>query len=345
MAGTYTETGINLNKNAVELWMEIGVIIDPASGVALTISGDYCKVKGEHLITPDSAVGLLVSGTGCVVSDGSIVGGTSCVSVTGIGCAVNNYSAGAPSVNGFSLSGAQTRLTNCATVGTTTSYGYHVSGGADNGAIKYCTSAGHQTSSFYIDTGSAAWTVLNCSSGAGDGRFKDVDEANVWTNFSFANIVEAELDITQGSADTYEYNLFTVTGTVKITSLYAVVEDALTGSNTNVYMDIFSANGSEVLSKNTTLTLGAAVKGSFLAKLDKADKVLSFFDATGTPGMVDEIDAKSEGFRLIEDRTGGAHVATYVRFIHTTDGASTGEMDVYITFEPESDDGWLAVTP
>jgi len=44
MAGTYTETGLDLNKNSIEVWFEIGSIIDPASGVCLTISGNYCWV-------------------------------------------------------------------------------------------------------------------------------------------------------------------------------------------------------------------------------------------------------------------------------------------------------------
>jgi len=69
---------------------------------------------------------------------------------------------------------------------------------------------------------------------------------------------------------------------------------------------------------------------------------LDFVNPDGTPGLLDEIDLKKEGFRLVEDRTGGAHVATYLRFIHTTSGASTGEIDWYVDWEPVSHDGFLA---
>jgi len=39
-SGTYTETGMDVNVDAAEVWFEIGVIIDPAAGTALTLSGD-----------------------------------------------------------------------------------------------------------------------------------------------------------------------------------------------------------------------------------------------------------------------------------------------------------------
>jgi hypothetical protein len=54
-AGTYTETGLDLNKNACELWFEIGAILDPATGTALTISAHYCRVTcpgGALRVTP-----------------------------------------------------------------------------------------------------------------------------------------------------------------------------------------------------------------------------------------------------------------------------------------------------
>ena len=65
MAGTYTETGLDIANDAVKLWCEIGTIIDPASGTALTLSGDYCKLLGQAKIMPAAgSVGLLLSGTG-----------------------------------------------------------------------------------------------------------------------------------------------------------------------------------------------------------------------------------------------------------------------------------------
>ena len=43
-AGTYTEEGLDLSLDALELWCEIGVLIDPAAGTALTVSGNSCRI-------------------------------------------------------------------------------------------------------------------------------------------------------------------------------------------------------------------------------------------------------------------------------------------------------------
>ena len=54
-ATTYTETGLDLNVDGVEMWFEIGAQITPASGTALTISRNSCRVTcdgGALKITP-----------------------------------------------------------------------------------------------------------------------------------------------------------------------------------------------------------------------------------------------------------------------------------------------------
>ena len=65
-AATYTEVGLDLNVDAVELWVEIGTIIAPASGTGLLISANYCKIKcpgGSLRINSTGAVGLQITGT------------------------------------------------------------------------------------------------------------------------------------------------------------------------------------------------------------------------------------------------------------------------------------------
>ncbi len=54
-AGTYTEIDLDLNKDNVEMWFEIGAIIEPASNTAFTISGNYFRFtcpNGAVKITP-----------------------------------------------------------------------------------------------------------------------------------------------------------------------------------------------------------------------------------------------------------------------------------------------------
>ena len=343
MAGTYTETGLDLNKNNVELWPEIGTVIDPASGDALTISANYCKIDGHMVITPVAgSSGLKVSGTFGYFKGVTASAGDTNFEVLGQGNVFIECIGSVPSATSFDIQANSNSFISCRTAGIgTATTGYKVNNNADYVVFDRCTSIGHGTSSFHLLTGSVSCMIKDCTSGVGDGRWNDVDHLSEWSNFQFAGDVSKEIDITQGGANTYQYNLFKVTGTVKINSIIGIVETVLVGSNTDCYLDVYSTNGQTDLSKDTTLTLGTALVGATVARLDKADKVLTFADADA-PGLLDEIDTKKEGFRLVEDRTGAAHVATYIRFIHTTDGASSGEIDWYVDWEPVSDDGFLA---
>jgi len=345
-AGTYTETGLDVNKNAVELWMEIGVILDSASGTGLTVSGDYCRMSGGISITPTAGeVGLLISGSYCRIGDvggPTIIGGATGIQITGTGTVIRLGACGQQTTTGYDIQGAQTRLYECSTAGAGATIGYHINSGVDTGILKDCTSSGHTTSGFTIDTGSSGWSIVGCSSGAGDGSFSDADHVNVWSNYTFSDKISKEINIAQAGAGTWEYNIFKVTGTVLIHSIYGIVETALTGSNTVCYLDIYSANGEEVITKATGVTLGTAVVGSFVGRIDDDGTALAFHDATGSAGMIDAVAANNQSFRLIEDRTGGTHVDTYIRFIHTTAAASTGLIDWYVKWSPISDDGFLA---
>ena len=346
-SGVYTETGLDLGsggtKDYVELWCEIGTLIDPATGTALTVSGVFCTVKGNLKITPnDASIGLLITGNECVINNVTILEGSHNYSITGVGITLNNCAAGFPAAGtaGFNITGSQARLIDCNTVGDTTTYGFKISGGADTGVLSNCASAAHQTSGFFIDTLSQDWTLLNCSSGAGDGKWVDEDNANVWSNFSFDNKLFKSLNIAQAGVGTWEYNLFKVTGIVRINSIDAHVKTTLTGSNTVCYLDFYSVNGSEVITKATGTIVGAALAGSFLGRVDDDGVILAFHDAAG-PGMIDSVDTSNQSFRLMEDRTGGAHVASYIRFIHTTAGASSGIIHWHIDWEPISPHGMV----
>lgn len=350
-AGTYTEVGLNLDTDAVTLLLGSGVIISPASGDCLTVSGNYCDVLGHAEMLPIADVnGVLVSGDGCKVSgtvdEGALVVlGTlslTCICVTGDKSELERINATGVKVGGkvFDLQGSNTAIRACGGYGAgEATYGFYVEGSV--GLMEDCFSLANGTSGFYFATGVAFWTIKDSMSGAGDGRWVDSDEAQMWDGFSFDDRLETELDLAQAGAGTYQYNLFKVTGTIKIKSIMGIVEVALTGSNTSVHLDVYSTNGNSVLSKATTLAIGAAIKGSLIAKLDLKDKILAFSEPSG-PQAVEGIDIAAEGFRVLEDRTGGAHVDTYIRFIHSTAGVSSGEVHWYVEWEPISEDGFLA---
>ena len=342
MAGTYTEVGLDLDENNTELWFEIGAIIDPATGTGLIISGNYCKITGHVVITPSASnTGLLVSGSfgnyeGVTASAGDIN-----FEITGQGGTFTRCVGSVATDTSFDIKANSNTFRDCSTAGIgTATTGYDINNSADYCMIIASTSVGHGTAGFNIATGSSGCVIKDCCSGSGDGRWNDTDHVNVWNGFSFDNEINYVVDIAQGGAGTYEYNMFKVTGTVRIESIIGFVETALTGSNTACYLQVYSANGDEVITKATGVTIGDAVVGSFIGRVDDDGEALAFHDAVGA-GMIDAVESENQAFRIIEDRTGATHVNTYIRFIHTTDGASTGEIDWYVNWHPESDDGFL----
>lgn len=183
-AGTYTETGLDITNDAIKLWFEDGVTIDPASGTALTISGDDCVLRGLHTLTPAvSQIGLLITGDNCFVERGKTLGGGYGIKVTGSGAIIEHYASGLQTVIAYDIQGIQARMRECNTVGNGSTIGYKISNGVDTGVLKNCTSSGHATAGYYIDTGSENWTIVNCSSGGGDGDRVDLGINNMWANF------------------------------------------------------------------------------------------------------------------------------------------------------------------
>ena len=345
-AGTYTEVGLDLGsadtKHYLELWCERGTLIDPASGTALTVSGNSCAVRGFLKVTPDSAaVGVIVSGDECKLDNVKVVDGVDCYQITGTGTILNNCLAGFPAAgfSGFNITGAQTGLYSCSTVGDSASYGYRINNSVDTGILSDCTSTGHTVSGYYIAAGSTDWTIVECASGGGDGVRVDVDETNTWSNFHYISRLHKSITLT-ADGTTVSYNLFKVTGTVKINIIHAEVLSNLSGENTDCYLDVYSTNGAEACSKVTDCTIGTLIAGSVIMRLDKKDKVLVFQSAAG-PGIIDSVDVKEEGFRIVEDRTGAAHVATYLRFTHTSASASGGILHFDVFYESVTDDGFL----
>ena len=332
-AGTYTETGLDIALDGIELWFEIGAILDPASLTALTISGSNCKVDGILKITPDSAaVGMIVSGNECNLNNIKIVDGADCFQITGTGTILNNCLGGFPAAgkSSFNVTGAQTGLYDCGSVGDTTSCGYKVTG-SNTGILSHCTSVGNQTSGYYLDTGTLNWTVLNCSSGGGDGQRRDIDDTNVWSNFTYPETKYKEITL-DGSTD---YNLFEITGAIEITEIYGHVTTELVGVNTDVYWQLYSTTSDDNITKITDADMGAAVVGSIIMKTEDPGKKATFFDGAGV--SVDKgTDPKKKAVTI------NAHndETTYIRWVVTA-GDTGGVIHFHVVWRPLTDDGFL----
>jgi len=335
-AATYTEVGLDVNKNAVELWFEIGALIDPASGTALTISGDFCMVKGMHKITPAGGeIGLLVSGDECHIEHGRILGGATGVSVTGAGSMFFNYAVGFPTVAAYDITGAQTRLDHCATVGNAATIGYHINGGADTGILRDCTSVGHTSAGYYIDTLSQDWTLFNCSSGAGDGRWVDVDHVNVWSNFSYDG--EVTKTTTFAGVPT-EYNMFVLTGTVRLSDLAGHVTTVIPNTPCTVYLQLYSTNGTVDITVAPGVDIDSAVQHAFLERLGPSNVALVLADPSAGPAKAENLTYKDP--KAAMDIVADPGATTYVRVVLSAALAS-GAIHWHGHWDPLTDDGFL----
>lgn len=337
--GTYTEVGLDLDTNNCQMWFEIGVIIDPASGTALIVSGDYCKVTGMHKITPAAgATGLLISGNSCHLDHGTILTGAIGVQITGQGLMLENYAVGFPTSIAYDIQGIQGRLTNCRTVGNAATIGYKISNNVDTGVLDNCTSVGHETAGYSISTGSQDWTILSCSSGAGDGRWVDVDGSNVWSNFTYDDMVYHDTDwaVVGGAAGTD--NLFKITGSVSISYVYGDVETQIHADVDTLYLELDDgANQIDVTKKVAATDPNSAEVGSLFIKtktsadvitLMQSDEVRFNEDATGRKG----------GAGFIVNQKNGAN--TYLRVGWTGTG-NTGVIHWHIQWEPLDEAGFV----
>jgi len=181
--GTYTETGLDVNKTGLELWFELGAILDPASGDCLTVSGSYCRVTcpgGALRVNNDAGAntGVVVTGNFVYLSEirvscGST--GTLGFDVQGTGCDLRRCRCAAPLTAAFKVSGDKNKLEECCTGGeiADTSIGFWITGSCDKARLRWCSSQGHSTAGFQFDTGCTNIVAFGCEGGGGDGHFID----------------------------------------------------------------------------------------------------------------------------------------------------------------------------
>ena len=342
-AGTYTEENLNLSNDYAEMWCERGVLIDPAANTALTVSGTSCVIKGDLKVTPDTgAVGVIVSGDECRIDNVKVVHGTDCWQITGEGNLLTKCLGGFPTAGSasFNVTGAQTGLYNTGVVGNAATYGFKVTG-SNTGILENCTSSGHTVSGYYLGTGTTNWTVLNCSTGGGDGKWRDIDNANIWSACTSEGILYPETkykEITLNAST--NYNLFKITGGVEILEIFGHVESALVGANTEVYFDLWSDSGgggtSEPITAITGSDLGTAPVGTIMMKTEDPGKKVTVFDAGG-PTVDKGADPKKKAVVLNAD----VDYDTYIRWDETA-GDTDGGLHFHVSWRPITDTGFLA---
>lgn len=341
-AGTYTEVGLDLNVNACELWLEHGTIIAPASGTALTISGNYCMVQSPNgsafLTVPAGETGLLVSGANCYIHDVR----SSCSSsgnigfdITGNGSVLTNCRCAGPLTAAFKVQGDKVKLEKCGTGGEVgdSSIGYWVTNSCDKPWLLNCSSRGHETAGYQVDAGCTNGIIKDCASGGGDGRWSDADHAFVWSGFTYDS--EKTYDQTMNGGTTY--NLFQVTGAVRIFDLYGVVETQIENTASSLHVEAYSTGGSADLTQAPGTNIQAAVAGSLLIKNEDATNDIALVSAA-TPAVEESSNWRSPQVPAVI--VADADQTTYIRVVLSV-ALSTGVIHWHLHWEPLSDNGFV----
>jgi len=356
-AGIYTEINLNLNVANCQLWPEIGTVIKPASNTALTISASYCKVwcpGGSLLIDPDGAntTGMLITGNFCYISDvrvkcdsvadiGFDIGETG--TAKGSGCVLDNCRSSAPLIAAFKIQGDKVKLEDCCTGGETTSIGFWVTDSCDKCRIKNSGSEGHQTSGFQVDAGCTNGVIKDCSSGGGDGRWTDADHAFVWSDFTYDNEIHKVITLTATGGDVASdgkhYNLFKVTGAVKVHSIFGVIETLTPGTNSTVNLELYSTNAQpDITDSAGAPDLINRCVGTVLSRESVATDPLEMGEPDSTPAVIENTSFRDPRVPVILVKDDAAD--TYIQMVLSA-ALATGKIDWHCQWEPISDNGFL----
>ena len=342
-AGTYEENVV-LSKNATELFLEIGTILD-GDGTCLTVSGNYCRVEGPGRCTSDAdQIGVLVSGEENYLRDIKVTGtaSTKCFHVTGninslIDCRGSGVKAGGKV---FDIDGGRVIVERGIAGGTTTSYGFYVNTGNVFGGLLDCLSIGNQTSGFYCEDSATGWSFVRCVSGVGDGPRHKGSSSNTWSQWSFEDTVYADATITAESG-AQVLSLFKVTGSVLIREVTGVVTTAITAGVTTVQLVLQDTGTTVQITKNDGV-LSSMPIGTLLAKTGNVGATIEI-ESAATCAIMDEVNPKRESFRATQ-MTPAADVLTRIQMLLTTaDAAQSGVIRWRIKYEQISEGSFLEV--
>jgi len=354
-AGVYTED-VDMDENYLELWPEIGTQITAASGVALTLSGNFCKVwmpGGSLKITPvANGTGVLITGTFCYVSDVRVTCGSSADlgfyigsaadNTNGDGAVLDNCRVSSPLIAAFKIQADKVKLGDCCTGGEVadTSIGFWIlpdaSGVADKPRLKNCGSQGHATAGFQIDTGVTNGVIENCYSGGGDGKWTDADDASVWSYFAYDDNLYHTTTFPVGAGSD---NLFEITGTVNIVYIYGHVTEAIHANVDNLKLELYDGAASDITANVDT---ASAPIGSLFMKTKALGEAMSL-DSSAAAVLNEDSTEKNGAFGfLITAKNSGN---TYIRATWTgAAGAGvTGKIHWHILYEPLVEEGFVKV--
>lgn len=338
-AGTYSENGLNLAADGLELWGEIGVIITNGAGTCLTVSGDYCRVRGVK-VKQAGQVGFAITGIGCVIEDCIAEDCTIAYDIDGAENVLLRCEAINATTIGYDIATEENTLYLCNSIGTgtDTSRGFYLSHtNAHENLLEQCLSLGNDTAGYATLAGADNNVFAYCTSGGKDGARADAGARNTWPEFQYEGDLHTVL--TFGGSGPTSVNLFRVYGIIDITFIYGVVKTNLNADVDNISLDVFP-DGGPLVPLTTLVDSASAVVGSLFLKASEAANPL-VLQSAATP-FIQESTNKKEPFVTTIIGEEGDGTETYIRCTYSGTGTS-GAIDWYIHYDPLSDNGYVSI--
>jgi len=347
-AGNYAENGLDLNVNNCEMWFEIGSQISPTSGTALRISGNFCRAtcrEGSLKVNAaTSATAVEVTGNFCYLNEirtSASSNGEIGYDLQGTGAVLRECRCANPGVAAFKIQGDRCRIESSCTGGNdgvTNSIGFWITNSADKPRLKFCCSQGHSGGGFIVDSGVTNGCFRNCSTGRGDGKWRDDDNGACWPFLSYDS--EHYKTITLDGST--EYNLFKFTGAVRISDVYGLVTSAIDNTSSSIHIELYSVSGTADITDAPGLQIQADPSGTLYMRNEPSDQALNKAETDSGPSFT---EADPGSFFNPSDKTSVDCVAdptsdTYIRLV-LSDAVTGGQMRWHCRWEPLSTDGFL----
>ena len=287
-AGTYTETGLDMNLAGLEMVGEIGAVIDPATGSALTISATHCYVTMIEVRPAAGEIGFDVAAgsdysrlTDVLQSTTGATGikidsGTSYIVVTRSRCC--EYTA-----TGVDIGGVECILDQVVCRGD---------GGAETGfslshtnahrnLISQCASIDNATRSYNVAAGADDNLFQMCSDSDGCGTYADAGANNAWRGFMIADIPVANVTQIEGADPTDTIRDSIVDDATRFSG--ANIDVAISSRSSHTAANVWTA-GTRTLTSFGTLVadVATAVWAAVARTLTAATNITSTGGATFT---------------------------------------------------------------
>ena len=356
--GTYDEAVV-LDHVGVTLFAEPGVVIQGNGGTCINITAARCRVMcpGSSIVCDPDAdqTGVATSSAGTfayisdvrVSADGGAVGTSADLGfdIVGNGAVLENCRCSGPDVAAFKIQGDKVKVSDCCTGGNSgyTSIGFWATNSCDKFRLCGCSqSEGHESAGLQIDSGCTNYAVISFRSGGGDGRWVDNGTGGCISDLIFDGADEP-YDSYLSSTTTFSgagttYNIFKLTGSVRVIDLHGVVTTVIPNTSSNIHIELYSTNGTVDITDDPGPDIDSYVVGALLSRLAESTVGLYGSDPDSTPA-VNENTSKFSSKNIVDCVKDDA-ADTYVRAV-ISNALASGAIKWQCRWIPLSDDGFL----